>query len=243
MNNSDAQALGPDAQRRKRWWIEVGVVMSVAVIPDFVNAITPYSEDAYYDQSWSLLSLVARSMMVLSVIAFVIWNTGEPIANFGMKAFRPMDIAVAIGLFAIFVGIFYLAWYAPYLMGFLRDETDMEPSPLPLSHSRPGLSLLIVLASAMNGAAEQVAISGFLLHRLKRLLGSWGLAIVLVSICFGSYHLYQAVHSAVALAIGGAVMGIYVAARGRLWPCVIAHGMLDLAAMGGFYDFVFEWLQ
>lgn len=46
-----------------------------------------------------------------------------------------------------------------------------------------------------------------------------------------SYHLYQGPIGAISLVIVGLMLGWWFVRTGRLWPAIIAHGLIDLLAL------------
>ncbi|OQP81847.1 MULTISPECIES: CPBP family intramembrane glutamic endopeptidase [Xanthomonas] len=54
-----------------------------------------------------------------------------------------------------------------------------------------------------------------------------------VSVRLGSlrYHLYQGPIGAISILMLGLILGWWMARRGRLWPAILAHGVLDLLGL------------
>ncbi len=78
---------------------------------------------------------------------------------------------------------------------------------------------------------------GYLITRLKQLGGlSQNRAILASSALRGLYHLYQGFGAGGLgnLAMGGLVFGYAWCRTGRLWPLVIAHGVIDTVAFVGY---------
>ena len=69
----------------------------------------------------------------------------------------------------------------------------------------------------------------YLIPRLERLLKSTCLSIVVSSVLFASYHLYQGLGSAIGQAATGAVWAASFCWARRLWPLWVAHAATNVA--------------
>lgn len=96
--------------------------------------------------------------------------------------------------------------------------------------STGGVSALsVVMLSIVNGSYEEV----FLLGVLVRGLRGFGLsvAIGLPLLVRVLYHVYQGPLGVIAVGMVGLVFTLSYVVTGRLWPSVLAHIVLDLAAL------------
>ena len=95
------------------------------------------------------------------------------------------------------------------------------------------IPVLLITAFA-NGWAEEIIVVAFLLTRLRQLRVNPVAAMLASSLLRGAYHLYQGFSAG----LGNVVMGLvfaYVWRRtGRLWPLIIAHGIIDSVAYVGY---------
>lgn len=230
--------MEPAPQDRRRWMIECGVVAAVAVLPDLVNAIGAFSSSrARVDpmdgvDAWAMVAfLVPRSIAVLAVVGFIIWRSGEPLSTFGIKAVRARDFVEGV---LVYIGS-YAVWFAVWLIWALIGDGGR---PDQAGAARAGLGgagqlLGCGVASIFNGTAEQMALAGFLLPRLRGILGQWGPAVMIVALTFGAYHIYQGALSAVGIAAMGVLHGGYFVLRRRVAPLVFAHVLADFVGMSG----------
>jgi len=92
------------------------------------------------------------------------------------------------------------------------------------------------------GAAlgEEMYMRGFFLNRLADLFGhgviGWSLALVLHATVFGAMHAYQGLAGMIATGIVGFIFGIYyLIGKRRLFPLVLAHGIINTIGMVAFY--------
>lgn len=93
---------------------------------------------------------------------------------------------------------------------------------------------LLVINSWANGFAEETIVVAWLATRMRQLNTSWPWIFAASSLLRGSYHLYQGISAG----IGNIIMGIiylwYWKKTGKIWPLIIAHGLIDTLAFAGY---------
>lgn len=75
---------------------------------------------------------------------------------------------------------------------------------------------------------------GFLLTRLHQLRVRPAAALVLSSLLRGTYHLHQGFSAGLGNVVMGLVFGYTWQRTGRLWPLIIAHGVINTVAYVGY---------
>ena len=167
--------------------------------------------------AWGLLGL------------YLLWRTGTGPAGIGLGRvrWRP-DVLGGLGLAAL-IGLPGLALYvAARTLGL---NAEVEPSALHQSWWRIPV---LILAAFANGFAEEVVVVGYLITRLRQ-LGLTARGAVLASAALrGVYHLYQGFGAGLGNLVMGLVFGSVWTRTGRLWPLVIAHGVIDTVAFVGY---------
>jgi CAAX protease family protein len=160
---------------------------------------------------------------------YLLWRSGFGPAQIGLGKvrWRP-DVLGGLGL-AVLIGLPGLGLYvAARALGL---SAHVEPVELYDTWWR--IPVLLVTAFA-NGWAEEVIVVAFLLTRLRQLRVNPVTALLVSSLLRGAYHLYQGFSAG----LGNVVMGLvfaYVWRRtGRLWPLIIAHGIIDSVAYVGY---------
>ena len=68
---------------------------------------------------------------------------------------------------------------------------------------------------------------GYLLPRLERLLRSTAAAVVITSLLFASYHIYQGFAAVCGSAAFGLVYAVAFCMTRRIWPLCLAHTMTN----------------
>ncbi|HXA13164.1 MAG TPA: CPBP family intramembrane glutamic endopeptidase [Mycobacterium sp.] len=93
---------------------------------------------------------------------------------------------------------------------------------------------VLILAAFANGWAEEVIVVGYLMTRLRQLGVGSTRTLVFSSALRGVYHLYQGFGAGLGNFAMGVVFGIVWRRSGRLWPLIVAHGLIDTVAFVGY---------
>jgi len=95
-----------------------------------------------------------------------------------------------------------------------------------------GLSAWTLLAMMLFvGYYEEVLARGLILERCQILFQARWPAVVVSSLLFGLGHAYQGWFGVVQTALIGMVFATLVLRWGRLWPVIIAHGLINFVAL------------
>jgi uncharacterized protein len=184
---------------------------------------------------FDLIDLGLNLAVVFQLIAwgalavYLLWRSGFRSEQIGLgKVHLRPDVLGGLGLAAL-IGVPGLALYvAARALGL---SAHVEPAELYDTWWR--IPVLLITAFA-NGWAEEVIVVAFLLTRLRQLRVNPVAALLASSLLRGAYHLYQGFSAG----LGNVVMGLvfaYVWRRtGRLWPLIIAHGIIDSVAYVGY---------
>ena len=184
---------------------------------------------------FDLIDLGLNLAVVFQLVAwgalgvYLLWRSGFGPTQIGLGRvrWRP-DVLGGLGLAAL-IGLPGLGLYvAARALGL---SAHVEPAELYDTWWR--IPVLLITAFA-NGWAEEIIVIAFLLTRLRQLRVNPVAALLASSLLRGAYHLYQGFSAG----LGNVVMGLvfaYVWRRtGRLWPLVIAHGIIDSVAYVGY---------
>lgn len=160
--------------------------------------------------------LITEAILFLLVWLFLRLR-GWTFKKIGLQ-FAPVDVIHALALFA-------LCRFAFLLVIWLVHTTGLSFSGnAPLSAG--SLSLPSVIAvSVLNPIFEEVFVCGYVISAMVKRDEAW-LGIHISIAVRVMYHLYQGAAAAGLIPIG-LVFGYWFARTGRLWPVVIAHGLLD----------------
>ena len=173
---------------------------------------------------------VAFQLVAWGALAlYLLWRTGFGPSRIGLGRVRLRpDVLGGLGLAAL-IGLPGLGLYvAARALGL---SAHVEPVELYDTWWR--IPVLLITAFA-NGWAEEIIVVAFLLTRLRQLRVNPVAAMLASNLLRGAYHLYQGFSAG----LGNVVMGLvfaYVWRRtGRLWPLIIAHGIIDSVAYVGY---------
>lgn len=173
----------------------------------------------------SIGQLVAWGFLAL----YLLWRSGiRPAAiGLGRLRWRP-DVLGGLGLAAL-IGLPGLVLYVAGRA--LGVNAEVEAAGLDSSWWRIPV---LVLAAFANGFAEEVVVVGYLITRLNQLGLSRTQAVAVSSGLRGLYHLYQGFAAGLGNVVMGLVFGYFWSRTGRLWPLVIAHGVINTVAFVGY---------
>nr|WP_246224351.1 type II CAAX endopeptidase family protein [Mycolicibacterium anyangense] len=234
-------------ETRRGWRIEVGVMLAVsfgvsaatavlqlidAVLSGLAGRRVRLNENlSRYDLINLGLNLATIAQLVAwgALALYLLWRGGISPARLGLGRVRwRADLLGGLGLAAL-IGIPGLLFYLA--ARWLGMNAEVEPSAL---HNSWWRIPVLILAAFANGFAEEVVVVGYLITRLKQLGLSQNRAIVASSVLRGTYHLYQGFGAGLGNLVMGLVFGYAWTRTGRLWPLVIAHGLIDTVAFVGY---------
>jgi len=160
---------------------------------------------------------------------YLLWRSGFGPRQIGLGRLRwRSDVLGGIGLAAL-IGLPGLALYvAARLLGL---SVSVVPTELNDTWWRMPVLLAVALA---NGWAEEVIVVAFLITRLRQLGVNPTAALLASSMLRGVYHLYQGYGAGLGNIVMGLVFGYVWQRTGRLWPLVVAHGVIDAVAFVGY---------
>lgn len=88
----------------------------------------------------------------------------------------------------------------------------------------------MVAVSVVNPIFEEGLLLGYLARRLHALRGPRTAIAVTVALRM-LYHTYQGLHGVLFVGLLGGVLSVAYLRQGRLWPAIVAHGLLDFLPM------------
>ncbi len=235
------------ATDRRGLRIEIGVMLAVTFGVSAVTAILQLLDGVLSGLAgrrvrlnpnlsrYDLINLGLNLASVAQLVAwgalglYLLWRSGTSPTRLGLGRMRwRSDILGALGLAAL-IGIPGLLLYLA--ARWLGMNAQVEPSAL---HDTWWRIPVLIFSAFANGFAEEVVVVGYLITRLKQLGFSQNRAILVSSVLRGMYHLYQGFGAGLGNLVMGLVFGYAWCRTGRLWPLVIAHGVIDTVAFVGY---------
>lgn len=184
---------------------------------------------------FDLIDLGLNLAVVFQLVAwgalglYLLWRSGYGPDQIGLGRLRwRPDVLGGLGL-ALLIGLPGLALYQ--VARLLGLNANVEPAELYDTWWR--IPVLVAVSFA-NGWAEEVIVVGFLLTRLRQLRINPVVALLASSLLRGAYHLYQGFGAGLGNIAMGLVFGYAWMRTGRLWPLIIAHGVIDTVAFVGY---------
>ena len=240
--DADLQLTQPRALR-----IELAVVLGVTFGLSAVAAILQLADSVLRNLStqriplnprrsyFDLIDLGLNATVVVQLVAwgglglYLLWRSGLSPARVGLARLQwRRDLVGGLGLAAL-IGVPGLALYLAARA--MRLNASVVPSSLGDTWWRVPMLVLVAFA---NGWAEEIIVVGYLLTRLGQLGVGARAALAWSSVLRGAYHLYQGFGAGLGNLAMGLVFGYVWQRTGRLWPLVIAHGLIDTVAFVGY---------
>jgi membrane protease YdiL (CAAX protease family) len=236
-----------DGVDRRATRIEIGVMLAVTFGVSALIAVLQFTDAALsglgsyrvrlnpnqsrYDLVNLGLNLVSIAQLVAwGILAlYLLWRSGIRSSSIGLGRIRwRSDGLGGLGLAAL-IGIPGLVLYVA--ARHLGLNAEVEPSGLNSSWWRIPV---LILAAFANGFAEEVVVVGYLITRLRQLGLSDSRAVLASSVLRGIYHLYQGIGAGLGNLLMGLVFGYAWCRTGRLWPLILAHGIINTVAFVGY---------
>jgi membrane protease YdiL (CAAX protease family) len=136
-----------------------------------------------------------------------------------------IGVGLAMGIYLIFESLWMLATAAHLKPTYLNGETSVVAGQFAL--------FTVIAASAVNALFEEVFVCGYLISVAKE---NGHLAVgVNASIALRlAYHLYEGGAGVIMIIPVGLIFALWFSRTGRLWPVVVAHTLIDVAALFSF---------
>jgi uncharacterized protein len=215
--------------------LEFAVVIGVA----FGNAIF-YSLDAVLRDSTAITDGTRHSFgsyHIYSVVIYELLLAPVLAAILYVGGWRPKHFPIGAGAAASAMGLLMFAgmWIADWVLSWglqlvfpaVRSMQEMWAQYQPADP--PGL-LAILLLVLVNPAFEELIVCGYVIPALRGRFGDTTAVNVSVVIR-SSYHLYQGFAMLPWHTAYGLVQAHVYLRFGRLWPLIVSHAALDLAAL------------
>lgn len=167
-------------------------------------------------------------------------------SDFGLKlpkGRRDWGIGLAMALavvVTVFLSMFLVIEPITTYLGLEEAPTASDPYKFFLG--KPLVFLGFLLSVVWVGAAlgEELFLRGFLLNRLAALFGhgalGWTIALIVHAFVFGAMHVSQGLAGMVGTGIIGFIIGLYyLAGNRRLFPVIVAHGVINTIGLTAYY--------
>jgi membrane protease YdiL (CAAX protease family) len=220
---------GSNSRSKTQLWMEVAAVLCLAYLPwqffallDFMGWYKPSRLPFVKQEIYYIIEAIQISIPLLLIISL----TGDRWSDFGIVRPRWFMDAASGCLICFFCWLtHHFAWIVLPL-SMLEGST----SPLVVLKTRPdGIFefFLLAIGVAASGFSQEFIMRGYLIPRFERLLGSTVKAVLITSVLFGGYHIYQGIAAVIGDVAIGLVYAIAFCLLRRLWPLCLAHALMN----------------
>lgn len=180
--------------------------------------------------------LIANALqmgMVAAVAVYLTYRSGQPLSSigFGRTRFWPTIGTALAATFAMYVTLIIMAVLAAAIT---RPSYQTMTQPMREITGRLGLPSwgMIFLLAASAGIFEEILFRGFLLTRLRVLLGNWTAAIALGVFVFALPHAWQGWWAVMLILPVALVLSITFVLRRSLAAPMLAHFLFNFVQLG-----------
>jgi membrane protease YdiL (CAAX protease family) len=206
------------------------IVLAVGILPFIVvstlHAFGVSGASSSITPPYMYYRTLLTQVTSLALLSYVLYQNGQTLAEIGLT-FRLGDfghgvllIIAASGL-ARFVKLVILALY--------ELTSGHAPWPPTLPFSGLSFSLWLLAFSLLNPFFEELIVRAFLISETIAISASATVAVAFSLAVQTSYHLYQGLPNAVALAAVFLVFSLYYVRTRRAFPIIFAHLWSDMS--------------
>lgn len=171
----------------------------------------------------NLEALLIYELATLTALSIFLRMRGWTLRSIGLEA-HPRDILVGL---ALAVAVHFTCVAVWQLASSIFPQLPIPP----VATGSARISLFNVTAACiLNPLFEEIFVCGYVIVVLKERGGPWTAINVSVAIRL-LYHMYQGAVGVVGIVPTGLIFAYWYARTGRLWPAVVAHGLLNFIAL------------
>jgi membrane protease YdiL (CAAX protease family) len=208
---------------RSEFVIVVALAFGWFIVVSLITAFHPVA--AARHSNASLLGLAIYEIFLATLLAAFLHMRGWTFAKMGLV---PNLKDTGIGV------LLYLAAYALWIVVWMLTVRYSPQTAQTISTTQivaHGLSpITAVTVSIINPVFEEVFVVGYVMTALKGGDGEWRAINVSVGLRL-LYHLYQGPMGVLSIIPIGLLFSFWFARTGRLWPVIVAHGLMDLIGL------------
>lgn len=222
-----------DRRRAARELLVAGAIALGLSAPYWIVAAVGYGRElwAQHPWLWAFVPVPIWALVAVYVLV-VIRRAGDSIADLGLRFDRlAADVGIGVAVFLFFTGLqaagtAIAAHASPTFDAVIADSyralRQFQPFDDPL---------LFVALFAPGAVLEELLHRGFVLPRLRVLVGGWRPAVLLGSAFFGALHFGQGLDGVASAFVSGLVLAALYLWRGSLVPGIVAHFLANMLTM------------
>jgi membrane protease YdiL (CAAX protease family) len=214
-------------ESRRLLWIEFWVVLGFAYLPSFFSQFLPYAVTRGAMVTPTHLATTMGRYLALLLIVVI---ADDNLEGIGLKA--PVwknDFIVLAGL-AIFSYLLYElpGWILPADQ--IRHLSIGNKPGSVVTEAFVGATFLATVPRTVISAfGQEILFRGYMFDRLKQLLGNVWAPVLISTVLFSIWHLYESPIGLIRASIMGLVFSLVYVKTGRIWPLFVVHAATNLA--------------
>ena len=177
-----------------------------------------------------------------AALLLLVWlkARGAKLSDYGFRNLGPIWLFLLIAFAAVAVSIVVPGIVDQMLEAYF-GKTPVLSRFAALKDDLPLFLFILPFVWLFAAFGEEFFYRGFVLENLRRILGGGAFATVIAIVAqgamFGAAHSYQGPAGMISIAIGGTLLGfLYWAGGRRLWPMILAHGIVDTLGLYAIYS-------
>jgi membrane protease YdiL (CAAX protease family) len=167
--------------------------------------------------------LLVYELFVFSVLWLFLHVRGWRLQQLGLRI-SLRDSLVGIGFVFLVYVIYIVLWLL--FSGFFPEISQQSKHLVTADISL----LTLILISVVNPIFEELFVCAYTISALNRSRSLMFAVNVSIAIRL-TYHLYQGALSLFSVLLVGIIFAYWYARTGRLWPLILAHGLIDFLGM------------
>jgi len=203
-----------------------GILLAVLLVavPGFSTAQLPLIELVPLERIQAYWSSIV-TLWLLGTASWLVGTRDGGASAVGLRAI-PLGPGLLWTLGLAAGGLFTLVLFRQLSLALGAEESRVLRELLPRSREERRVFGVLSLAA---GFGEEIAYRGYALSMLTPVLGLQGAAVT-TSVVFGVLHGYQGLLGIARTGVMGGMLAWGFLVSGSLWPPILAHALIDLAA-------------
>ncbi|NBD09652.1 MULTISPECIES: CPBP family intramembrane glutamic endopeptidase [Corallococcus] len=219
-----------ESTRQGAWWGVVGLL--VALGGTGAGAWVATDAEVTKGFSLSMAPLVIRALGMCLLVAVLLWRDGQGPAQVGLvregwARELLLGVPVLAGTYAVHIAVSVpLAAVAVALKLAGKELLARKGVAAALLDTGLGVPAFAAIMVVVTGF-EEFVFRGFLVPRLRVVLGGWVPAVLCAAVLFCVGHFYEGTLAVFQTFVMGAWFGVVFWYRGRLLPLMVAHAAFN----------------
>lgn len=221
--------------RRRRAVFELLLLIPIGFAGGVVGYFLATAAGIEDERRQNVASTVGMGAAAMFTVGILLLAGHQSLASIGWTPRQfGLEILVGAGTLLLTYVVLFAAIIALSIA--LPSLADQQPDAARAVKARmPEMSLAaMALFMAFVAIWEEVVFRGFVLTRLRVILGSWWLAVPISAVLFGSVHLYEGPLAVVVVGFLGLILAGLFIRRRSLVACIVMHFL---------HNFLMMWLM